>query len=139
MVNWIAGQTDRFRCLVSHDGNIDERTAYLMTEELWFPEWEHGGGAPLWENRTGFAKHDPIDHIEKWKTPTLVVHGGEGLPRGVHPGPRHLHRPPAAGRPVEAPLLPGREPLGAEAAELQAVARDRASAGWTSGLKAARP
>ena len=96
MVNWIAGQTDRFRCLVSHDGNIDERTAYLMTEELWFPEWEHGGGAPLWENPAGFAKHDPIDHIEKWKTPTLVIHGGEGLPRGVHPGPRHLHRPPAA-------------------------------------------
>ncbi len=73
MVNWIAGQTDRFRCLVSHDGNIDERTAYLMTEELWFPEWEHGG--PLWANPEGFAKHDPIDHIGKWKTPTLVIHG----------------------------------------------------------------
>jgi len=73
MVNWIAGQTDRFRCLVSHDGNIDERTAYLMTEELWFPEWEHGG--VLWENPEGFAKHDPIDHIKSWKTPMLVVHG----------------------------------------------------------------
>ncbi len=75
MVNWIAGQTDRFRCLVSHDGNIDEATAYLMTEELWFPEWEHGG--TLWEDPAGFAKHDPIDHIESWKTPTLVVHGGK--------------------------------------------------------------
>jgi dipeptidyl aminopeptidase/acylaminoacyl peptidase len=75
MVNWIAGQTDRFRCLVSHDGNIDERTAYLMTEELWFPEWEHGG-IP-WANPEGFAKHDPIDHIENWKTPTLVVHGAK--------------------------------------------------------------
>ncbi len=75
MVNWIAGHTDRFRCLVTHDGNIDERTAYLMTEELWFPEWEHGG--VLWEKPEGFARHDPIDSIDKWKTPTLVIHGGK--------------------------------------------------------------
>jgi dipeptidyl aminopeptidase/acylaminoacyl peptidase len=75
MVNWIAGKTDRFRCLVSHDGNLDERTAYYMTEELWFPEWEHGG-VP-WENPAGFAKHNPIDGIANWKTPMLVVHGAK--------------------------------------------------------------
>jgi dipeptidyl aminopeptidase/acylaminoacyl peptidase len=75
MVNWIAGQTDRFRCLVTHDGNIDERTAYLMTEELWFPEWEHGG--TLWDKPEGFTRHSPIDHIRNWKTPTLVIHGGK--------------------------------------------------------------
>jgi dipeptidyl aminopeptidase/acylaminoacyl peptidase len=75
MINWIAGQplADRFRCLVSHDGNIDERTAYLMTEELWFPEWEHGGTP--WANPEGYAKHNPIDHVKSWKTPMLVVHG----------------------------------------------------------------
>ena len=38
MVNWIAGNwPDRFRCLVSHDGNLCERAAYYDTEELWFP------------------------------------------------------------------------------------------------------
>jgi dipeptidyl aminopeptidase/acylaminoacyl peptidase len=74
MINWIAGQTDRFRCLVNHDGNLDERMAYFDTEELWFPEWEHGG--PPWEKPEGYAKHNPIDHVAKWKTPMLVVHGG---------------------------------------------------------------
>jgi dipeptidyl aminopeptidase/acylaminoacyl peptidase len=75
MINWIAGQplADRFKCLVSHDGNIDERSAYFMTEELWFPEWEHGGTP--WENPQGFAKHNPIDFVKNWKTPTLVIHG----------------------------------------------------------------
>jgi dipeptidyl aminopeptidase/acylaminoacyl peptidase len=74
MINWIAGQwPDRFRCLVSHDGNLDERAAYFMTEELWFPEWEHGGTP--WENPTGYAKHNPVDHVDKWKTPMLVIHG----------------------------------------------------------------
>ena len=39
MINWIAGNwNDRFRCLVNHDGNLDNRMAYFDTEELWFPE-----------------------------------------------------------------------------------------------------
>jgi dipeptidyl aminopeptidase/acylaminoacyl peptidase len=72
MINWIAGQTDRFRCLVNHDGNLDERLAYFDTEELWFPEWEHG--LP-WEDPESYAKHNPIEHVGKWKTPMLVIHG----------------------------------------------------------------
>jgi dipeptidyl aminopeptidase/acylaminoacyl peptidase len=74
MVNWINGNTDRFKCIVSHDGNLDERMAYFDTEELWFPEWEHGG-LP-WEKAEGYAKHNPIDFVKNWKTPTLVIHGG---------------------------------------------------------------
>jgi len=73
MINWIAGQTDRFKCLVSHDGNLDERMAYYDTEELWFPEWEHGGTP--WDNPEGYARHNPIDHVKNWKTPMLVIHG----------------------------------------------------------------
>jgi len=76
MVNWIAGQMpDRFRALVTHAGNLDERFAYFATEELWFPEWEHGGTP--WENPEGFTKHNPIDYVQNWKTPTLVIHGAK--------------------------------------------------------------
>jgi dipeptidyl aminopeptidase/acylaminoacyl peptidase len=76
MINWIAGQTGRFRCLVNHDGNLDELAAYYMTEELWFPEWDKGG-VP-WENPEGYAKHNPVGHVKAWaehKTPMLVIHG----------------------------------------------------------------
>jgi dipeptidyl aminopeptidase/acylaminoacyl peptidase len=74
MVNWIAGQwPDRFRCLVNHDGNLDQRFAYYATEELWFPEWEHGGTP--WEHPEEYAKHNPVEHVDKWKTPMLVIHG----------------------------------------------------------------
>ena len=76
MINWIQGNwPDRFKCLVCHDGNLDERMAYYDTEELWFPEWEHKGTP--WENPEGYTKHNPIDHVSKWKTPMLVVHGGK--------------------------------------------------------------
>lgn len=74
MINWMHGKTDRFKAFVCHDGNLDERMAYFDTEELWFPEWDHGG-VP-WDRPEGYAKHNPIDFVKNWKTPTLVIHGG---------------------------------------------------------------
>jgi dipeptidyl aminopeptidase/acylaminoacyl peptidase len=74
MVNWIAGSwPDRFKCLVSHDGNLDERMAYYDTEELWFPEWDHEGTP--WTNPEGYEKQNPVAYVGNWKTPMLVVHG----------------------------------------------------------------
>jgi dipeptidyl aminopeptidase/acylaminoacyl peptidase len=76
MINWIAGNwPDRFRCLVAHDGNIDERAAYLETEELWFPEWDHLGTP--WDNPRSYEKHNPVQFVKNWKTPMLVIHGGQ--------------------------------------------------------------
>jgi dipeptidyl aminopeptidase/acylaminoacyl peptidase len=76
MINWIAGNwPDRFRCLVVHDGNLDERFAYYATEELWFPEWEHGGTP--WDNPKDYAKHNPAEFVKNWKTPTLVIHSAQ--------------------------------------------------------------
>ncbi len=74
MINWIAGNwSDRFRCLVNHDGNLDTRMAYYDTEELWFPEWDHAGTP--WEKPDHFEKHNPVNYVRNWKTPMLVIHG----------------------------------------------------------------
>ncbi len=76
MINWIAGTwPDRFKCLVCHDGNLDEQMAYFDTEELWFPEWDHQGTP--WENPEGYDKHNPVNQVKNWKTPMLVIHGGK--------------------------------------------------------------
>ncbi|MBZ4416145.1 S9 family peptidase [Myxococcus sp. RHSTA-1-4] len=76
MINWIAGNwNDGFQCLVNHDGILDERMGYFDTEELWFPEWEHKGTP--WDNPEGYGKHSPINHVGKWKTPMMVIHGGQ--------------------------------------------------------------
>jgi dipeptidyl aminopeptidase/acylaminoacyl peptidase len=75
MTNWIAGNwPDRFKCLVTHDGVFDQRMMYYGTEELWFPEWEQGG--PYWQNPVMYEKFNPVNFVERWKTPMLVVHGG---------------------------------------------------------------
>ncbi len=74
MINWIAGNwPDRFRCLVCHDGNLDERMAYFDTEELWFPERDHEGTP--WDNPEGYEKQNPVNFVKNWKTPMLVIHG----------------------------------------------------------------
>ena len=74
MINWIAGNwSDRFKCLVNHDGNLDERMAYYDTEELWFPEWDHEGTP--WTNPEGYEKQNPVNFVKNWKTPMLVIHG----------------------------------------------------------------
>jgi dipeptidyl aminopeptidase/acylaminoacyl peptidase len=74
MINWIAGHTDRFKTLVCHDGNLDEHMAYYDTEELWFPEWEHGG--PAYANVAAYTKDSPLSYVQNWKTPMLVIHSG---------------------------------------------------------------
>jgi dipeptidyl aminopeptidase/acylaminoacyl peptidase len=73
MTNWILGHTNRFKCIVTHDGMFNAESAYGMTEELWFPEWEFKG--PPWKKRDVYRKWSPHEYAQNFKTPTLVVHG----------------------------------------------------------------
>jgi dipeptidyl aminopeptidase/acylaminoacyl peptidase len=79
MANWVEGHTDRFKCIVSHDGMFNPESAYGTTEELWFNEWEFKGrpwdyyGKPDAENP--YRKWSPMLAAKNFKTPMLVVHG----------------------------------------------------------------
>jgi dipeptidyl aminopeptidase/acylaminoacyl peptidase len=73
MANWILGHTDRFKCIVSHDGMFNAESAWGDTEELWFNDWEFEG-AP-YDNRELYRKWSPHEYAKNFKTPTLVVHG----------------------------------------------------------------
>ncbi len=73
MMAWFEGHTDRFRCIVDHDGVYDLESMYGATEELWFPEWEFGG--PPWKDRTLYEKWSPHRFAARFRTPMLVIHG----------------------------------------------------------------
>jgi dipeptidyl aminopeptidase/acylaminoacyl peptidase len=73
LVNWIAGHTDRYRVLVSHDGVFDLDAMAGATEELWFVDWEFKG--PYWDHPETYARWSPNLHVQNFKTPTLVIHG----------------------------------------------------------------
>lgn len=74
MINWIAEQwPDRFDCLVQHDGIFDNRSFYYATEELWFPRWDFGGSYE--QARDSYERWNPANHVDKWRTPMLVITG----------------------------------------------------------------
>jgi dipeptidyl aminopeptidase/acylaminoacyl peptidase len=85
MANWILTHTNRFACIVTHDGMFNPESAYGTTEELWFNEWEFrrpeeiAPGQP-WRYAAGpiandpFRRWSPMLSIENAKTPTLVIH-----------------------------------------------------------------
>ncbi|MCC7248031.1 MAG: S9 family peptidase, partial [Lysobacter sp.] len=77
MVNWIAGNwfdkqgESPWKCLVSHNGVFDTRSMGLVTEELWFTEWDFGG--TVYDKPENYERFNPSRHIGKWKVPTLIV------------------------------------------------------------------
>src|SRR6266704_1409120 len=73
MANWLLGHTNRFKCIVSHDGMFNAESAYGTTEEIWFMNWEFKG--PPWKQRDVYRKWSPHEYAAYFKTPTLIVHG----------------------------------------------------------------
>ncbi len=74
MMNWIEGNwSDGFKCIVNHDGVFDTRGMAYSTEEQWFTDWENGG--PYFAVPDKHERFNPVLHVNKWKTPMLVVQG----------------------------------------------------------------
>ena len=128
MANWVLGHTDRFKCIVSHDGMFNAESAFGSTEEDWFNEWEFKGkpwdyyGKPDAENP--FRKWSPIMSAQKLQDADAGDSQPARLPAGRERGlPAVRHAAAAEGAEQDA-LLPRRGPLGAEAAELAAVVQD---------------
>jgi dipeptidyl aminopeptidase/acylaminoacyl peptidase len=91
MANWVLTHTDRFKCIVTHDGMYNPQSAYGTTEEMWFNEWEFRPTAPdgmveqtkaaqPWDyfdktnDQDPFRKWSPMLHIKAAHTPTLIIH-----------------------------------------------------------------
>ncbi|MFC1553851.1 prolyl oligopeptidase family serine peptidase [candidate division KSB1 bacterium] len=72
MMNWFEGHTDRFKCLVNHDGVFNLTSMYMHTEELWFPEWEFRGTP--WDKPDMYKKWSPHNFVKNFNTPMLVIH-----------------------------------------------------------------
>ncbi|MCP4723672.1 MAG: S9 family peptidase, partial [bacterium] len=72
MMNWFEGHTDRFKCLVNHDGLFNMTSFYYHTEELWFPIWEMKGTPKT--NKKMYDKWSPHNYVKNFKTPMLVIH-----------------------------------------------------------------
>jgi dipeptidyl aminopeptidase/acylaminoacyl peptidase len=80
-VFYLAGIHDgRFKSFISHDGMFNLRSFYGTTEEMFFADWDLGG--PYWDKSNAaaqktYAEFNPIDHVDQWNTPILIIQGGK--------------------------------------------------------------
>ncbi|KAI0670984.1 alpha/beta-hydrolase [Trametes maxima] len=79
-INWIQGHPEfgfNFKALVCHDGAFGAQYHGYSTDELFFFNYEWGGRP--WEPRAQevIKKFDPINFVDKWATPMLIIHGSK--------------------------------------------------------------
>jgi dipeptidyl aminopeptidase/acylaminoacyl peptidase len=72
LVNWIAGHTDRFKCLVSHAGVYDLMAQFAS--DATYGRQHSYGGSPF-TNRDAVEKWSPNRYAAAFKTPVLILHG----------------------------------------------------------------
>lgn len=70
----------RFKTFISHDGIFNWKSMYGTTEEMWFVNWDLGGD--YWNKnnlaaRKSYSQYDPVNLVDKWDTPILIIQGGK--------------------------------------------------------------
>ena len=80
-IYYLAGiHQKRFKSFIAHCGVFNLQSMYGTTEELFFNNHEIGG--PYWEKDNAIAQKsykefNPIEKINEWDTPILIIHGGK--------------------------------------------------------------
>jgi len=73
LANWIEATTTRYKCIVSHAGEVDLATQWGESDAIYEREVTNGGppwaGSPIWRDQS------PITYAANWKTPMLLSIG----------------------------------------------------------------
>ena len=73
LANWIEATTTRYKCIVSHAGEVDLASQWGTSDGNYGREVTNGGppwaGSPIWKEQS------PITYAANWKTPMLLSIG----------------------------------------------------------------
>jgi dipeptidyl aminopeptidase/acylaminoacyl peptidase len=73
LANWIEATSTRYKCIVSHAGEVDLTTQWGESDYIYGRELANGGapwaGNPIWREQS------PITYAADWKTPMLLSIG----------------------------------------------------------------
>jgi dipeptidyl aminopeptidase/acylaminoacyl peptidase len=73
LTNWLEATTTRYKCLVSHAGEVDLQTQWGTSDGIYGREVTNGG--PPWEGNPIWRAQSPITYAKDWKTPMLLTIG----------------------------------------------------------------
>ncbi|NTS40552.1 S9 family peptidase [Flavisolibacter sp. BT320] len=92
---YLAGiHENRFQTFIAHDGIYDTRSMAGTTEELWFTNWDFGGNYWEKDNKVAqktFNEFNPINHVDKWNKPILIIQGGKDFRVPIEQGLQAFH------------------------------------------------
>ena len=73
LANWIEATTTRYKCIISHAGEVDLATQWGESDYIYGREVTNGG--PVWEGNPIWREQSPITYAANWKTPMLLSIG----------------------------------------------------------------
>jgi dipeptidyl aminopeptidase/acylaminoacyl peptidase len=71
--NWIEATSSRYKCIVSHAGEVDLTTQWGESDFIYEREVVNGG--PPWAGNPIWREQSPITYAANWKTPMLLSIG----------------------------------------------------------------
>jgi dipeptidyl aminopeptidase/acylaminoacyl peptidase len=73
LANWIEATTTRYKCIVSHAGEVDLTTQWGESDGIYGRELTNGG--PPWAGNPVWKDQSPLTYADHWKTPMLLSIG----------------------------------------------------------------
>jgi dipeptidyl aminopeptidase/acylaminoacyl peptidase len=73
LANWIEATTTRYKCIISHAGEVDLATQWGTSDYIYDREVTNGG--PPWAGSAIWRDQSPITYAANWKTPMLLSIG----------------------------------------------------------------
>src|SRR5450631_348203 len=73
LANWIEATTTRYKCIVSHAGEVDLLSQWGTSDGIYGREITNGG--PPWAGNPVWRDQSPITYAANWKTPMLLSIG----------------------------------------------------------------
>ncbi len=73
LANWLEATTTRYRCIVSHAGEVDLMTQWGESDGNYDRELTNGG--PPWAGNAIWRDQSPITYAANWRTPILLSIG----------------------------------------------------------------
>ena len=73
LANWIEATTTRYKCIISHAGEVDLATQWGESDSIYERELTNGG--PSWAGNAIWRDQSPITYAANWKTPILLSIG----------------------------------------------------------------
>ena len=73
LANWIEATTTRYKCIISHAGEVDLTTQWGESDYIYDREVTNGG--PPWAGNPIWREQSPLTYAANWKTPMLLSIG----------------------------------------------------------------